>query len=212
MSELTLYIETTPRFSEVALAGTDWSEVFRAEERTGNRDLAALVRRAFESRGVRPSDLTGIAVDIGPGALSSVRVGVAFANALAYGLGVETRGYASLDVIGHASSGGTDSSTVSVVRGPEGAVYAGMWGGEHSGKHWVVSRDEAAEHPIGEALRGRARLAGPAAETVLEWLPEAKFDDGVAHSSAAHLIAIDRSANRAAGVPSQNPIVGENFR
>ncbi|MFT6397918.1 MAG: tRNA threonylcarbamoyl adenosine modification protein YeaZ [Bradymonadia bacterium] len=212
MNDLTLYIETTPRFSEVALACAEWTEVFQAEERTGSRDLAALVRRAFQTRDVKPSDLSGIAIDIGPGALSSVRVGVAFANALAYGLGVETRGYASLDVMGHAAGNAANTQTISVVRGPDSAVYAGCWGGEHQGKHWVVSKDEAADHFIGQALRNGAILAGPATETVREWLGDVPFDEAVAHSSAARLIAIDRSENRVTGVPSQNPIVGENFR
>ena len=214
MSDLTLYIETTPRFSEVALRGPGRERILKTEQATGNRDLVALIRRLFEEEGAAPTDLAAVVIDVGPGALTSVRVGVAFGNALAYGRSIPTRGYSSLDIIGFAASAQTGVPTVVAVRGPEGAAYVGLWCPENGGRHWVLDAgDLAAGHEVTRALQSGAKLAGPAAETLAVWCPDAQVIAGFEASSAQRLIAIDESDRfRASPVAAQAPIVGENFR
>lgn len=212
MSDLTLYIETTPRHTEVALVTGGHVTTLRAEETTGNRDLVALIRRLFESAGAAPSDVTAVVMDHGPGALTSVRVGVAFGNAFAWGLGVPTRGYASLDVIGHAASLATGRPSVVAVRGPEGAAYVGLWDDGVQMHDVVDAQDLARGHRVAAALSTGASLVGPAAAQVQGWVPEADIADGFDSSSVARLITLDQSQFRAPEEPSQAPIVGESFR
>ncbi len=52
--------------------------------RIQDRDLASLTRALLTSANVAMADLTGLAVDIGPGRLAATRMAVAFVNALAF--------------------------------------------------------------------------------------------------------------------------------
>ena len=54
--------------------------------------LTAMVREALAQAGVSISDLGGVAVTRGPGLIGSLLVGVSFAKALAYGLGIPVVG------------------------------------------------------------------------------------------------------------------------
>jgi tRNA threonylcarbamoyladenosine biosynthesis protein TsaB len=53
-----------------------------------SRDIAGLVSQGLGIVSAKVSDITAIAVNIGPGGLSYVRSGVSFVNALAFSLGV----------------------------------------------------------------------------------------------------------------------------
>ncbi len=60
-------------------------------------DLSTLLHKALAEQGRDISQITGIIVDIGPGALTSTRVGVSFANALAYALCIPIHGISALE-------------------------------------------------------------------------------------------------------------------
>jgi len=68
--------------------------------------LAPTVKQLLDRAGVAPRDLSLIAVGIGPGSYTGVRVGIAFAKTLAFTAGVELVGVSSLDAIaGNAPPG-----------------------------------------------------------------------------------------------------------
>jgi tRNA threonylcarbamoyladenosine biosynthesis protein TsaB len=89
MSENWLLIETSGRVGKVGLARG--GAVARAADldasRRHARDLAATVDAILKAEGLRPADLTGVAVGIGPGSYTGLRVGLISAKALAYALG-----------------------------------------------------------------------------------------------------------------------------
>ncbi len=60
-------------------------------------ELAPRVREALELAGVEPSDLVGIAVAIGPGSYTGLRVGLAFAKGLSLVTGAPIVGVPTLD-------------------------------------------------------------------------------------------------------------------
>jgi tRNA threonylcarbamoyladenosine biosynthesis protein TsaB len=157
-----LLIETSGRAGWAALAE---GEALRGERRLDEarrhaRDLAPAVAELLAERGWRPRDLDAVAVGLGPGSYTGLRVGVMSAKALAYAvgcalLGVETfaavAGQAPadadrLDVLGDAQQ---DKVYVQpFVRGPAGWKAAGA----------------LAVRPFAEWLAGRAadaRVTGP---------------------------------------------------
>lgn len=89
MSDGRLLIETSGKVGRVGLARGD--AVVRAvaldETRRHARDLAAVVGGLLAAEGLRPADLAGVMVGIGPGSYTGLRVGLMSAKALAYATG-----------------------------------------------------------------------------------------------------------------------------
>jgi tRNA threonylcarbamoyladenosine biosynthesis protein TsaB len=67
------------------------------------RGVVPTVDALLRDAGLAARDLKGVAVDVGPGSFTGVRVGVATAKALAAGLGVPVVGVTSLDALAVAA-------------------------------------------------------------------------------------------------------------
>ncbi|MFI5690372.1 tRNA (adenosine(37)-N6)-threonylcarbamoyltransferase complex dimerization subunit type 1 TsaB [Kribbella sp. NPDC051586] len=66
--------------------------------------LAPAIAAALESAGITPRDLTGIAVGVGPGPFTGLRVGLVTARTMGEALGIEVSGVCSLDILARQSS------------------------------------------------------------------------------------------------------------
>jgi tRNA threonylcarbamoyladenosine biosynthesis protein TsaB len=89
MAENWLIVETSGRAGAVGLARR--GVVVRAhaldEARRHARDLAAAAGAMLAAEGLRPADVAGVMVSIGPGSYTGLRVGVMSAKAFAYAAG-----------------------------------------------------------------------------------------------------------------------------
>jgi tRNA threonylcarbamoyladenosine biosynthesis protein TsaB len=65
-------------------------------------ELAPAVDHLFSQTGIQHQDLTGLAVALGPGSFTSLRIGVAFTKGIALALNIPVVGVPSLDVIASA--------------------------------------------------------------------------------------------------------------
>jgi tRNA threonylcarbamoyladenosine biosynthesis protein TsaB len=128
-----LAIETATDMVGVALVGPDGAAAERVH--LGGRAHAELLAPAIEEvcavSGVTVNAIDRIAVDIGPGLFTGLRVGVATAKALAQALGIDLVGVTSLDVLAAAARAevAADGATpvVSVVDARRGEVFAAAY-------------------------------------------------------------------------------------
>jgi tRNA threonylcarbamoyladenosine biosynthesis protein TsaB len=90
------------------------------------RDLMIELDRCVADAGWKRSDIELVAVSIGPGSYTGLRVGVAAAKALAYALRVEVIGVCSLDVIAENGPRAADHVAV-VVDARRGQIYGASY-------------------------------------------------------------------------------------
>jgi tRNA threonylcarbamoyladenosine biosynthesis protein TsaB len=90
--------------------------------------LAPMVHDVCHHSGVELSELDAIAVDVGPGLFTGLRVGLAMANALGVSLGIGVLGVGSLDVLAQgAADAGWRGELASVVDARRGQVFVARY-------------------------------------------------------------------------------------
>jgi tRNA threonylcarbamoyladenosine biosynthesis protein TsaB len=103
-----LAIETATDVVGVALADAHrvLAEAHVATGRRHGETLAALVSDTCARAGVGARELDAIAVDVGPGLYTGMRVGIAHAKAAAWALGIPVIGVHSTDVLARGTEAG----------------------------------------------------------------------------------------------------------
>jgi tRNA threonylcarbamoyladenosine biosynthesis protein TsaB len=106
--------------------------------------------------GLAPSDLGVVAVDIGPGLFTGLRVGVAAAKGLAQALGIGVVGATSLDILTEAAvAAGHDGPVLACVDARRGEVFASV----RESRRDAASRRSVPRDHIGAALFAPEALA-----------------------------------------------------
>lgn len=111
-------------FSAAVLRG---DETLAAIELPGNVALEqglAAIRMAMQQAGVTPSSLDGIAVGIGPGGFTGVRIAISYAKSLALGWGLPLTGISSFDALEAGLRVDAAAGLLTVVHGRPGVVSA----------------------------------------------------------------------------------------
>jgi len=104
---LVLGVESSGPRGGVALLedGRTVGEAFFEAGMVHGREIAPAADRLLRAAGKGPADLGLVAVDIGPGSYTGLRVGLAAAKGLAFALGRPLIGVPSLDVLAEAAAG-----------------------------------------------------------------------------------------------------------
>lgn len=125
---LSLSIETSTATFAAALARDGRVIATRALEGVppARRDLPGLVAALLHEVGATVADLGRIAVDVGPGNLTAVRTGVAYADGLAFALGVGIATADSLELM--AAQAGDGAPVLCLRNAGAGRAYAGLFG------------------------------------------------------------------------------------
>ena len=123
-----LCLDTALAHCQAALVTADGATTRGASGGAAAGDAEAIVAHseaALRSAGVGFADLTRIAVTVGPGSFTGVRVGIAYAKGLALALRIEAVGVSTLEVIAHQSGEGPVLASLDA---RHGAVYAALYG------------------------------------------------------------------------------------
>jgi tRNA threonylcarbamoyladenosine biosynthesis protein TsaB len=138
-----LAIDTATSYSSLALHDGQQlvaEDTWRSRAQAASAELAPAVQNLLSRSGVVVADLTGLAVCIGPGSYSGLRVGVALAKGIAAALALPLVGISSLDILaaGHPQAAG---GLIALVQAGRGRVVAAAY-------QWRKGRWK----PRGEAL------------------------------------------------------------
>ena len=125
---LILAIETATEEVGCAIAGHEGvlASSHACRSRRHAESLVPMVDRVADAAGIELSQLGVVAVDVGPGLFTGLRVGLATAGAVAMALNVPMVGLQSLDLVAHAAAL-TDRSVASVIDARRGEVFVALY-------------------------------------------------------------------------------------
>ena len=154
-----LAIDTASSVSSVAVAseGKLRAEVTIEAGRTHSETLLSHIEGALSFAGVERSALRGVAVSIGPGSFTGLRIGLATAKAIAYGLGIPLVGVSTLAALALAFPV-PDVYTLVLMDAQKGNAYAGLYEWRDESLHEVRPVRVA---PLAEAIAEAAELGKP---------------------------------------------------
>lgn len=160
-----LAVDTSTDVAGVALAHQDMiiGEITWTGRATHSSLLFPPTERLLQSAGVKPGDIEAVAVAIGPGSFSGLRVGISAAMGLSMALDIPIAGVGTLDIIGWQVSA-LSPDVVAVLPAGRGQVYCAVFEGR--GPSWrtvqppqILSLDAAAISVGGALLAGEAAPA-----------------------------------------------------
>jgi len=109
--------------------------------------LAPAMEHLFDQLGLAPADLHVVAVDLGPGLFTGLRVGVAAAKGLAQAVGIGVLGLSSLDILTRAAAqAGHAGLVMAAVDARRGEVFACV---RHLGGVGIVGVGDGAQRYAG---------------------------------------------------------------
>lgn len=121
-------IETTTERLSAALITTDRRTFERREDtRSAHCELLAkFISELTGEAGVALDAVDGIAVSVGPGSFTGLRIGIATAMGLAYGLGVKTCGVGTLEALAW-NTGQREGLVCPLIDAKRGEAYAAVF-------------------------------------------------------------------------------------
>ncbi len=146
-----LALETATLAGSAALVegGRILAESNLAPGRTHSSTLLPEIQKVLQEAGMSATDLDIVAVGLGPGSFTGLRIGLAIAKGLAWAAGKPLVGVPTLDAMARAVQPGDGGIICPVIDARKGQVYAAMY--RPSGPLWERLTDYEALTPDGLA-------------------------------------------------------------
>jgi tRNA threonylcarbamoyladenosine biosynthesis protein TsaB len=126
------------------------------------RDVAPCVRELLRAEGLGLRDLAGIAVDVGPGSFTGVRVGVTTAKTLAFALGIPVVPVSSLEML--AAAAPFDEPVLALRSAGRETYYYARYGARVDDARVLQDGPARTDAQTLERAQGDIRLVGEEAE------------------------------------------------
>ncbi len=168
---LVLALDTATQAGGAALAqdGKLIGEVMLASDATHSRRLLNVVEFLLQGAGRSRGDLDGIAVTIGPGYFTGLRIGLATAQGLALGLDLPVAAISTLRLVA-ASVARTGLTIWSVLDARRGLVYAAPFRLGDDGLERLAEDAAMSPQRLAQEIQGPALLVGDGARVYAEEL------------------------------------------
>lgn len=147
-----LALDTSSRRGSVAVfdAGALVARAYHTELSAHAERLAPLVDQVLSEAGIAKATVERVAVGMGPGSFTGLRVGIAFARGIALGLRIPSVGVGSLAAMARAAPPGSNPERVAVLDARRGEVFAQAFlDHEPVGPPDVLAQEEAREALLG---------------------------------------------------------------
>jgi tRNA threonylcarbamoyladenosine biosynthesis protein TsaB len=170
-----LGIDTATWITSVGLVDGDRVVAERAERAASSHGemLAPLLARLLADGACAVADLEGVAVSMGPGSFTGLRVGLATAKGLAFASGLPVVGVSTLDALARVADAEAGEFVCPILDARKGELYAALYAAEPGGGLERLTDDLAVRPPelaerIGDGRR--CRFLGDGAEVYGEVL------------------------------------------
>lgn len=117
----------------VSRDGTVLAEVVARESRSHTVSLPGLVERVLADAGLRIEDVEGLAVSIGPGSFTGLRIGLALAKGIAFAGGVPLVGVPTLEALACVADAAPGTTVCAALDARKREVYAALFAVEGDG-------------------------------------------------------------------------------
>jgi tRNA threonylcarbamoyladenosine biosynthesis protein TsaB len=175
-------------------------------------ELMPAVARVMERAGLDWPELDAVAVGVGPGSFTGLRIGVATARALARASGLRLRPVSSLTALAEGIDTGSDSVVLPLIDAKRGELFAAAY--ERGRELWApfAARPEEVARRVREA--GLAPLAAGDGSIRFRRVLEAAGIRIAPDGSDAHVVRALHVCRLAATAPSEPPeaVVPEYLR
>ncbi len=174
-----LGIDTATRRGSVALAPA--GSVRLLQPGGGHApELLEAIDALLAAAGAGPKELAGIAVALGPGSFTGVRVGLATAKGLGYSLGIPVDGLSSLELLARATGLPEGSLVCAAIEAGRGEVYAARFRITDQGAARLTEDAALTPASVVDTLEGRVFVAGDGAARVVASGPDRLIEAPVA--------------------------------
>jgi tRNA threonylcarbamoyladenosine biosynthesis protein TsaB len=160
-----LAIETSTMTASVALVGGSRDLLLDADAGSRSDDLLPVIDRALTEAGLTLAELDAIAVGVGPGSFTGLRIGMATAKGLAFAAGLPLWTVSSLAALAFDAAGHIHEDhplVVSVLDARRNEVFAGFFVLEPDRAVAIAPEVVIPVVALADAIRQAQRAGGPA--------------------------------------------------
>jgi tRNA threonylcarbamoyladenosine biosynthesis protein TsaB len=171
-----LGLDTSLAACSLALIQDDYviAQALEPMQRGQQERLAPMVRDLLSSAGVQWPEVSEMAVTVGPGSFTGLRIGLAFAKGLSAGLSIPARGISTLE--GLARTANSKRVTAVVIDARQGRIFFQIFeNGQPLMAPDLLLLENAAARLAELAPHGLITLTGPGASLLAGLFPDAEL-------------------------------------